>query len=160
MCCARVAGLAGGGDGVAVEGSPPWRVSREPLAGRPRSEATRGALRPCTPRLPVAHAQHPSCVALGARCPPPALTISRAAALTPYLIAPPPSSSPPPPVAIIAVRREVFGIVEGNGKRSGRKVLRRNLYGPAVRSYYPLTMADLELHKVGVFSPAAEDKYR
>lgn len=54
----------------------------------------------------------------------------------------------------------MFGIVEGDGKRSGRKVLRRNLYGPAVRSYYPVTMPDLKLHKVGLFSPAAEDKFR
>lgn len=61
---------------------------------------------------------------------------------------------------IIEARRAIFGIVPGNGKRSGRKVLRRNLYGPAVRGYYPVTMADLRLDKSGLYSPKQEEYYR
>lgn len=39
-------------------------------------------------------------------------------------------------------------------------MLRRNLYGPAVRGYYPVTMADLRLDKSGLYSPKQEEYYR
>ena len=61
---------------------------------------------------------------------------------------------------IIEARRKVFGIVEGNGLRSGRKVLRKNLYGATIRSYYPTMMSDLKMHKVGIFPPKQEELFR
>ena len=44
---------------------------------------------------------------------------------------------------VIVARGTVFGDVEGDGRRSGRKWLRRPLRGPAAANYYGLSFRDL-----------------
>lgn len=44
---------------------------------------------------------------------------------------------------VVLARGTVFGDVEGDGRRSGRKWLRRRLRGPAASSYYGLSFRDL-----------------
>lgn len=44
---------------------------------------------------------------------------------------------------VIVSRGLVFGDVEGDGRRSGRKWLRRPLRGPAAANYYGLSFRDL-----------------
>jgi hypothetical protein len=58
--------------------------------------------------------------------------------------------------AIEAARREIFGIVPGNGLRSGRKILRSNLKGPMISGYYPPTMTDMPLEAIGIQNEARE----
>jgi hypothetical protein len=66
--------------------------------------------------------------------------------------------------AIIEAKRTVWGEVaaaEGGGERSGRKVLRQNLKGAALASYYPIdVLADLPITKLGMENPAVEDLWR
>lgn len=38
----------------------------------------------------------------------------------------------------------VFGVVQGNGQSSGRKVLRQNLKGPTLADWYPPSMKEWE----------------
>lgn len=70
---------------------------------------------------------------------------------------------PPSDAAVAAIaetRREIFGVVQGNGERSGRKVLRERLKGPHVASWYPLGVHELGLQKLGVDDPVREQLYR
>ena len=44
---------------------------------------------------------------------------------------------------VIESRRIVFGDVAGNGKRSGRKWLRKTLRGPSIKSWYGVHFSDV-----------------
>ena len=44
---------------------------------------------------------------------------------------------------VVESRRIVFGDVPGNGKRSGRKWLRRTLRGPSIKSWYGVHFTDV-----------------
>lgn len=62
--------------------------------------------------------------------------------------------------AIEAARREIFGIVTGNGLRSGRKILRSHLKGPQIAGYYPPSIRDMPLEAIGIEAPKREELYR
>ena len=52
--------------------------------------------------------------------------------------------APPAVLAdVVEARREVFGVVAGNGRRSGRKWLRSVLRGPAIKAWYGLNFTDI-----------------
>ena len=52
--------------------------------------------------------------------------------------------APPAVLAdVVEARREVFGVVAGNGRRSGRKWLRSVLRGPAIKAWYGLNFTDV-----------------
>ena len=44
---------------------------------------------------------------------------------------------------VVEARRQVFGEIPGNGKRSGRKWLRRCLRGPSIKSWYGVHFSDI-----------------
>lgn len=46
-------------------------------------------------------------------------------------------------VDVVEARRQVFGEIPGNGKRSGRKWLRRCLRGPSIKSWYGVHFSDI-----------------
>ncbi|RYG52478.1 hypothetical protein EON67_01155 [archaeon] len=44
---------------------------------------------------------------------------------------------------VAAAQKSIFGVVQGNNLRSGRKVLRSNLRGAAIKSWYPTDVMSL-----------------
>lgn len=62
--------------------------------------------------------------------------------------------------AVAVARRDIFGFVDGDNRRSGRKVLRRALIGPAVQRYRPVTFDALRVDRVGLYAPAREELFR
>jgi Mitochondrial ribosomal subunit S27 len=60
---------------------------------------------------------------------------------------------------ILEARRAIFGIVQGNGQRTGRKVLRAKLSGGTLKSYYEPRLQDFGLERVGLENPVREELY-
>ena len=87
------------------------------------------------------------------------LSSPAAKGLPPKYLAPLPPSSEAA-AAIVAARRDIFGYVQGNGLRSGRKILRKALQGPNIASYYPTPISDLPLEQLGIEPPAREELFR
>ncbi len=73
--------------------------------------------------------------------------LSRSASLVPHLVAKAaPVAAPVKSVVeqrVAAARFLLFGHVDGGGKRSGRKVVRRAVKGETLDSWYPYTMKEL-----------------
>jgi Mitochondrial ribosomal subunit S27 len=69
----------------------------------------------------------------------------------------PPSDAATADVA--EARRQIFGVVQGNNKRSGRKVLRSRMKGEGIKSWYPTNIDELKLDAVGIQSIGRDAKY-
>jgi small subunit ribosomal protein S33 len=70
--------------------------------------------------------------------PPPPAALRAPAAIRPF------SSSPAPEETIDEIRARIFGTHIGDGRPSGRKILRKKLIGPAVAAWYPPDVKEID----------------
>lgn len=61
---------------------------------------------------------------------------------------------------ILEARRAIFGIVQGTGQRTGRKVLRAKLSGGTLKSYYEPRLEEFNLERVGLENPVREELFQ
>jgi hypothetical protein len=71
-----------------------------------------------------------------------------------------PPPSPGATEAILEARRVIFGAVQGNNQRSGRKALRATMSGRVLKEYYEPRLNELDLERVGVENPIREELFR
>jgi len=62
--------------------------------------------------------------------------------------------------ALLEARRSIFGMVQGDNQRSGRKVMRAKLAGATVKGWYEPKLTDFGLERVGVENPVREELFR